>query len=143
MSAFEYADPETGELVETDDPMKFWMMLRRLAALQVAQRHDATIKALSLRPSLAQAKANRTYIEASIAMSDQIDGKNAEARKAQVERLTADDEHWQAENQLVLDLEQQVGVAEADAEAANSRFRVTLRDLDVMAALYGPERERA
>lgn len=143
MAAFEYADPETGELVETDDPMRFWMMLRRLAALQVAERHDATLNALSLRQALAQAKANRDYLEASIAMSDAIDGKNAETRKAQVERLTADDENWQTENELVLNLEQQVGVAEANAEAAQSRFRVTLRDLDVMAALYGPERERA
>jgi benzoyl-CoA reductase/2-hydroxyglutaryl-CoA dehydratase subunit BcrC/BadD/HgdB len=139
MSAFQFADLETGEMIETDEPIRFWMHLRQLAALQVAQRHDATIKALSLRPSLAQAKANRQYIEASIAMSDAIDGKNAETRKAQIERLTADDEHWQTENTLTGELEQQVAIAEADAEAAYSRYRVTLRDLDVMAALYGPQ----
>lgn len=137
--SFEYADLETGELVRTDEPLVFWNYLRAKAAREVQAWHSARLGALAERHMLGELKDTVEYIEASARLSEQIDGANAETRKAQLEHLLGSDAEHRAAVQRMRDSELRREHFEIEAEAAHSRFRVTLRDLEVLAAMYSPQ----
>lgn len=144
MAAFRFADPDTGEITETDDVMAFWMFVREKAARDVQAWHKARLAALAERVPLAQSKGDLEYAEAMLRQSDAVtSGKNAEERKAILDRMTHEDQYFQDLNARVKASEQKIGALEADAEAAHNRYRVSLRDLEVLAAIYGPQERRA
>lgn len=141
MAAFQFVDLETGEVVDTDEPVKFWMHLRRKLDAEVTAWHDARIAALGGRVMLNQARADRDYTEAMAAQREEVQaGKNAETRKAILDQFLHEDEYFRGHSEAVTKWETDVATYEADAEAAHSRYRGTLRDLEVMAALYGGQR---
>lgn len=135
--AFRFTNRETGEIIETDEPVEYWMLLREQAERDVQAWHDARVEALSLRSALSGLKSDLENIEASMRLDAQIDGGNAETRKAQLEHLLHGDEAWIDKTDAIRDVEHDVGVWESTAEAAHSRYRLALRDLELMAALYG------
>lgn len=139
--AFRFTNRETGEVIETDEPVEYWMLLREQAERDIQAWHDSRLEALSARNTLAQTKSDLEHIEATVRLSEQIDGNNAETRKAQVENLLRGDEYWLTSSSAERGLEESVGIFEADAEAAHSRYRLALRDLELMAALYSPSEE--
>jgi len=137
---FVYHDLATGEELKTDEPLVFWMYLREKAARDIQAWHDSRVKALTQRIATAKIKDDREYIESSMRLEPgSVDGKNAEERKAQLEVLLRGDTHWLQAVQYQQDGELLQGQHEAASDAAYARLRVTLRDLDVMAALYSPQ----
>lgn len=137
--SFRFPNRETGEIIETDAPVEFWMLLREQADLDIREWYAERLEALTLRRALSEWRQTVDAIEAAMRLSESIDGTNAETRKAQLEHLLNGDEHWIAAMDTIRSIEHDVGVREAGAEAGHSRYRLALRDLEVMAALYSPQ----
>lgn len=140
---FTYADLDTGEMHETTDPVAFWMHLRSKASVEVHDWLHHRREAITARIALAQNKEAREYIHSEILTSGAIDGSNAEMRKAQQEQAWQGHEQYAGLYNAIQDAEERIAVAEAEAEAAHSMFRVTLRDLEIIAALYAPQETAA
>lgn len=141
--SFRITDRETGEITETDEPLAFWMSVRERADADNEAWCTNRLEALAQRSFIAQSKDDLEYCEAMLRQSEGvITGKNAEERKAAFEQLIHEDPYWKTLTERVRAGEQRIGELEAEAEAAHNRYRIGLRDLDVMAALYGPQHER-
>lgn len=142
MAAFTYTDRQTGELAETDDPLVFWMALRDDAQAAINERAAAHMEAGTTRLIVAGLKSDRAYAESQAALSDEVrKGKNAEERAALLDDAVRQDPAYMTLVEEIAKREAEVIGCDAAADAAYSRLRVRLRDLEVLAAIYGPHDE--
>lgn len=142
MSAFTYASLETGEVIETDDVLVFWAYLRAKAERDITQWHDSRSAAVVERHSSGLLKGTLDIIESQARLSPSIDGRNAEVREAQVAEVLRQDAQWVETKAMLRENDERVALHEVDADAAQARWRMVLRDLEVMAAIYSPSEER-
>lgn len=140
MGRFEYMDATTGEIRDTDDPIEFWMAVRRDAGERMQAWGAKKREAIGDRIALGQQKAVRSMIDGEAILDPRIDGKNAEQRKAQADQIAMESEGWRANDAAIRELEESVARADVDADVQMAAYRVALRDLEVLAAIYGPGR---
>lgn len=142
MAAFTYTKRETGEIVETDDPIEFWMALTHDAQEALREQRVARIDAGVHRRETDLLRAERSYVEADIRLSDYVrEGANAEDRKARLESQIGESNDIANLDGRIMIGEAAILEAEAETDFAYSRFRLRLRDLEVLAAIYGPREE--
>lgn len=103
----------------------------------LASLRAALFGAMHWQDQIAQRRASLDATEAQITASPEIDGKNAETRKAQVEAKLATLDHYQDDQRALWTAQRELAANQAQAELARESLRF-VRSL--LAAVSGGER---